>query len=83
MVWELWGFWRDEGLDRGQGTGVSKSKGKGPGLKPILAGALFVGLKPHAPSGKTETPPMRGEAAHEWGTQDEFVGGPPQPFGVV
>ena len=21
-------------------------------------------------------PPMRGEAAHEWGTQDGFVGGP-------
>jgi hypothetical protein len=38
MEWELWGFFGVEGLDkktgnRGQGTGVRKSKGALPGVK--------------------------------------------------
>jgi hypothetical protein len=56
MEWELWEFLGVGGLDRktgvrDQGTGVSKSKGKGPGLKPVSSLGGFRGLKPPAPSG--------------------------------
>jgi hypothetical protein len=48
MGWELWEFLCVEGLDkktgvRDQGTGISKNKGKGPGLKPVSSRGWFQG----------------------------------------
>jgi hypothetical protein len=67
MGWELWGFWRVEGLDRktgnrGQGTGnrgqgrTGNGKGKGLGLKPVSSmGMGLPRLKPGPISGTKTT----------------------------
>ena len=71
----LWGFWGVEGLDkktgvRDQGTGVSKSKGKCPGLKPLDSTRLVQGAE--APcslrKGKDENPTHRKER-DGWGSR--------------
>ena len=63
--------------DGDSGCARMTTRGEGiPRAKALFEAIFFVGLKPHAPSGKTRTPPIPQKTRNEWGTRQQQI-----PFG--